>query len=112
MKVVVIGGGPAGMMASIAAAQSGDEVVLLEKNEKLGKKLYITGKGRCNITNDCDNKTFISNVCTNPKFMMGAINKFDTKATQQFCIENGLKIKVPINRSKFFKKCLIKIMWK
>lgn len=101
MKVVVIGGGPAGMMASIAAAQSGDEVVLLEKNEKLGKKLYITGKGRCNITNDCDNKTFISNVCTNPKFMMGAINKFDTKATQQFCIENGLKIKVERGKRVF-----------
>ena len=59
MRVIVIGGGPSGMIAAITAAQKGDEVTLLEKNEKLGKKLYITGKGRCNITNDCDNKTFI-----------------------------------------------------
>lgn len=94
MKVIVIGGGPSGMMAAIAASSRGDEVLLLEKNEKLGKKLYITGKGRCNITNDCDNKTFISNICTNPKFMLGAINKFDTASTQKFCTDNGLKIKV------------------
>lgn len=94
MKVIVIGGGPSGMMAAIAASSKGDQVTLLEKNEKLGKKLYITGKGRCNITNDCDNKTFIANICTNPKFMLGAINKFDTAATQKFCTDNGLKIKV------------------
>lgn len=94
MKVVVIGGGPAGMMASIVAAEKGDDVILLEKNEKLGKKLFITGKGRCNITNDCDNKTFIANICNNPKFMMGAINKFDTQKTIEFCEKGGLSVKV------------------
>ncbi len=94
MNVVVIGGGPAGMMAAISASKKGDKVILLEKNEKLGKKLYITGKGRCNITNDCDNKTFIANVCTNPKFMLGAINKFDTASTIKFCQDCGLKVKV------------------
>lgn len=94
MKVVVIGGGPGGMMAAIAASGKGDEVILLEKNDKLGKKLFITGKGRCNITNDCDNKTFIANICSNPKFMLGAINKFNTAAAQKFCTDNGLKIKV------------------
>lgn len=94
MKVVVIGGGPAGMMSAITAAEKGDEVILLEKNEKLGKKLFITGKGRCNITNACDNKTFIANICTNPKFMIGAINKFDTSKTIDFCKENGLSVKV------------------
>lgn len=94
MNVVVIGGGPAGMMSAISASKKGDKVILLEKNEKLGKKLYITGKGRCNITNDCDNKTFIANVCTNPKFMLGAINKFDTTSTIKFCQDCGLKVKV------------------
>lgn len=92
MKVIVIGGGPAGMMAAIASGQKGDDVILLEKNQKLGKKLYISGKGRCNITNDCDNKTFIANIATNPKFMMGAITKFDTAATQKFCEDNGLQL--------------------
>ena len=56
-RVIVIGGGAAGMMAAVAAAETGHEVVLLEKNEKLGKKIYITGKGRCNLTNNCDNET-------------------------------------------------------
>ncbi len=101
MKVVVIGGGPAGMMASIVASKKGDNVILLEKNEKLGKKLYITGKGRCNITNDCDNKTFIENIATNPKFMLGAINKFNTEATKRFCTDNGLKIKVERGKRVF-----------
>ena len=101
MRVIVIGGGPSGMMAAITAAQKGDEVTLLEKNEKLGKKLYITGKGRCNITNDCDNKTFIANLVNNPKFMLGAINKFDTQATQKFCTDNGLKIKVERGKRVF-----------
>ena len=54
MKVLVIGGGAAGMMAAISAAQNGAQVTLVEKNEKLGKKIYITGKGRCNVTNDCE----------------------------------------------------------
>ena len=101
MKVIVIGGGPAGMMAAITASEKGDEVILFEKNEKLGKKLYITGKGRCNITNDCDNKSFIANIINNPKFMLGAINKFDTSATQKFCLDNGLKIKVERGKRVF-----------
>ena len=62
MKVVVIGGGPAGMMAAITASKNGNEVYLLEKNDRLGKKLLITGKGRCNITSSLDIKDFIQNV--------------------------------------------------
>ena len=76
MKTAVIGGGPAGMISAYFRAVSGDEVVLVEKNEKLGKKLYITGKGRCNVTNDCDEEEFLSNVVTNPKFLMSAVKKF------------------------------------
>ena len=60
-KVIVIGGGPAGMMAALAASEVGHEVLLLEKNEKLGKKLYITGKGRCNITNSSDMENLFAN---------------------------------------------------
>ena len=69
MKVVVVGGGPAGMMAAITASENGNEVYLFEKNDKLGKKLLITGKGRCNITSSLDMKEFISNVPGNGKFL-------------------------------------------
>ena len=71
-KVIVIGGGPAGAMAAIAAAENGHRVTLLEKNEKLGKKLYITGKGRCNVTNSSDMETLLANVMSNPKFLYSA----------------------------------------
>ena len=67
-RVVVIGGGPAGMFAAIAAAENGHHVTLLEKNEKLGKKLFITGKGRCNITNSSDMDVLFNSVMTNRKF--------------------------------------------
>ena len=67
-KVVVVGGGAAGMMAAISAAQAGHKVTLFEKNEKLGKKIYITGKGRCNVTNDSDVESLLSHVTRNPKF--------------------------------------------
>lgn len=77
MKILVIGGGPAGMMAAITAANSKNEVILVEKNNKLGKKLNITGKGRCNITYKGDNEYFLSNIATNPKFMMSSINTFN-----------------------------------
>ena len=66
MKTVVIGGGPAGLISAYFRANRGEDVLLIEKNEKLGKKLYITGKGRCNVTNDCDEEEFLSNVVSNP----------------------------------------------
>ena len=68
-KVIVIGGGAAGMAAALAAAKEGAKTILLEKNEKLGKKLYITGKGRCNITNACDTEELFLNVPRNAKFL-------------------------------------------
>lgn len=80
-NVVVIGGGPAGLMAAAQSALNGNSVVLLEKNARTGRKLIITGKGRCNITNACGKEEFISNVVSNPRFLYSAINAFDTDDT-------------------------------
>ena len=93
-KVLVIGAGPAGMMAAGAAAESGADVVLIEKNARVGRKLAITGKGRCNITNFCDNETFIAHLTANPRFMYSAINRFSCYDTVAFFEERGLKTKV------------------
>ena len=93
MRVAVIGGGPAGMMAGIAAAEGGAEVTLFEKNEKLGKKLYISGKGRCNVTNDCETREFFLNVATNSRFLFSAIHKFSPQDTIDFCQSRGLNLK-------------------
>ena len=73
-KVIIVGGGAAGMMAAITAARNGNSVLLLEKNEKLGKKIYITGKGRCNLTNAGDNEDLMNSIVTNRKFMYGAVS--------------------------------------
>ena len=93
MKVAVIGGGPAGMMSAIVAAENGADVTLFEKNEKLGRKMYISGKGRCNLTNNCSPREFIANVVNNGKFMLGAINKFSPEDTLRFCDRLGLAVK-------------------
>ncbi|HEY8443485.1 MAG TPA: NAD(P)/FAD-dependent oxidoreductase [Clostridia bacterium] len=94
MKIAVIGAGPAGMMAAISAAQAGAQVLLLEKNSKLGKKLYITGKGRCNLTNDISPQEFLKNVVSNPKFLYSAINRFTPQDTINFFEQNGCPLKV------------------
>lgn len=93
-KVIVVGGGAAGLFCAGIAAQNGADVLLFEKNEKTGRKLLITGKGRCNITNFCDNEEFISNIPTNPRFMYSAINAFSTYDTVAFFEEIGVPIKV------------------
>ena len=93
-SVSVVGGGPAGLMAAYCAASRGREVFLLEKNEKLGKKLYITGKGRCNLTNLTAPSDFLENVVTNPKFAIGCIYRFSPEDTMCFFEEGGLKLKV------------------
>ena len=92
-KVIVVGGGAAGMMAAISAADSGAEVILIEKNEKLGKKVYITGKGRCNITNDSDVENLLKNVRSNPKFLYSAFYTFDSYRMMDFLEGEGLKLK-------------------
>ncbi len=77
-------------MAAGTLAERGFDVTLADKNEKTGKKLYITGKGRCNVTNECDGKEFLENVVSNPKFLMSAINAFDSYNTVDFLQKNGL----------------------
>ena len=92
-KVIVIGGGAAGMFAAIQAAKKGHQVVLLEKNEKLGKKIYITGKGRCNITNACDTEELFQNVMRNRKFLYSAFYTCSNYQVMDFFESNGLPIK-------------------
>lgn len=93
-KVIVIGGGPAGMFAAYFAAKNGHQVTLLEQNEKLGKKLYITGKGRCNITNASDMEDLFANVCSNPKFLYSAFYSFTNDQVVEFLESYGLPTKV------------------
>ena len=93
MKTVVIGGGASGLIASYFASAKGNQVVLIEKNEKLGKKLYITGKGRCNVTNNVGVAEFLQNVNTNHKFLHSSINAFPPSSVIDFFENNGLKLK-------------------
>lgn len=94
-KVVVIGGGAAGMMAAGTAAQRGHNVKLIEKNKLLGKKLMITGKGRCNVTNACDDvQNLINNVTTNKNFMYSAFYSFTNLDTMEFFKKQGVELKV------------------
>ena len=93
-SVIIIGGGAAGMMAAIIAARNGHSVTLMEKNEKLGKKLFITGKGRCNFTNAGDEEDIRQSVVTNPKFMYSAFKGFSNYDVMGFFDELGLKFKI------------------
>ncbi len=93
MKVVIIGGGAAGLMSATVAAKNGADVTLIEKNEKLGKKIYITGKGRCNVTNNCAVEEFLENVVSNKKFLLSALHTFSPSDTINFFETNGLKLK-------------------
>lgn len=93
-RILVIGGGAAGMMAAVAATKRGHHVVLLEKNEKLGKKVFITGKGRCNVTNAADIETLLANVCTNEKFLYSAFYGYDNQAVMDFLEQEGCPLKV------------------
>ena len=91
---VVIGGGASGLICAYFAAQSGKRVILLDKNERLGRKLRITGKGRCNVTNACDISSFMQNVCTNGRFLYSALSSFSPYDTIAFFEDHGLPLKV------------------
>lgn len=99
--VAVIGGGAAGMMAAIHAAYMGAEVTLYEKNDRLGKKLRITGKGRCNVTNDSSTEEFLQNVPTNPRFLYTALSRFSTADTMDFFEGCGVPLKVERGKRVF-----------
>lgn len=91
--VLVIGGGPAGMFAAITAAQQGKRVLLLERNDRLGKKLLITGKGRCNVTNNCDSAEILQNIPRNGRFLYSAMTEFPPKRIMDFLEESGCPLK-------------------
>lgn len=93
-KCIVVGGGAAGMLAAYSAAKNGHQVTLIEKNEKLGKKVFITGKGRCNVTNACDVEDLFKNVITNPKFLYASFYTFDNQAIVDLLHEYGCQTKV------------------
>ena len=93
MKVIVIGGGAAGMIAAISSAKNGNKVILFEKNNILGKKMLITGKGRCNITSSLDMSEFINNIPGNGKFLYSSFQNFTNKDIINFLKENGLEVK-------------------
>lgn len=94
MKVVVIGGGPAGMMAAITASKCGNRVILFEKMRSVGRKLSITGKGRCNITNAIDMSEFMANIPGNPKFLYSAFSEFSNQDVINFFSDIGVETKV------------------
>ena len=92
-RIAVIGGGAAGLMAAIAAAESGGQVTLLEPNERLGKKLNITGKGRCNVTNNCSREELLQNIPRNGRFLYGAFARFDSRDAMAFFETLGVPLK-------------------
>jgi len=97
----VIGGGAAGMMAALFAAQNGCRVTLLERNEKLGKKIYITGKGRCNVTNACDTDEFLRNVPRNPRFLYSALGQLSPQDLLSLLHDLGCETKIERGRRAF-----------
>ncbi|MBR5119593.1 MAG: NAD(P)/FAD-dependent oxidoreductase [Clostridia bacterium] len=100
-RVAVIGAGAAGMMAAITAAEAGADVTLFERNDRVGKKLRITGKGRCNVTNNCDNNEFLSNVPTNPRFLYASLSRFSTADTMAFFEDAGVPLKTERGKRVF-----------
>lgn len=100
-RVIVVGGGASGMMAALTAAENGAEVLLFERNDRVGKKLRITGKGRCNVTNDCDLNEFLGNVPTNPRFLYTALSRFSTADTKAFFEEAGVPLKTERGKRVF-----------
>ena len=100
-RVAVIGGGAAGLMCAIFAARSGANVTVFERNDRMGRKLRITGKGRCNLTNNCDVNTFLQNVPRNPKFLYTALNRLSPADVMELFEELGVPLKTERGRRVF-----------
>lgn len=100
-QVAVVGGGAAGLFAAISSARSGAPTVIYEKNSKTGRKLRITGKGKCNVTNDCAPDEFLKNVLRNPKFLFGALNRLSPRDTEEFFESLGVPLKTERGRRVF-----------
>ena len=100
-KVIIIGGGAAGLFAAISAAENGADVILFEKNDRCGKKLRITGKGRCNVTNDCSTEEFLQNVPTNPRFLYSALSVLSTQDVKDFFENEGVPLKTERGKRVF-----------
>lgn len=92
-QVIIVGGGAAGMYAALISARLGHQVKLLEQNEKLGKKILITGKGRCNLTNSCDTEGLFASVSTNPRFLYSSFYRHNSQDTMRLFTEMGLSLK-------------------
>lgn len=101
VRVAVIGEGAAGMMAAAVAAENGADVVIFEKNDRSGKKLRITGKGRCNVTNDSNNSELMASIPTNPKFLFAAFDRFSSADTKEFFEKRGVPLKVERGKRVF-----------
>ena len=93
-KCIVVGGGASGMLAALYAARGGARVTLLERNEKLGKKIYITGKGRCNLTNVAEETEFMGNIVRNPRFLFAALSCLNNNGVMDLFEGLGVKLKV------------------
>ena len=89
MDIIVVGGGASGLFFSLNASKKGHNVTVIERNEKVGKKLFITGKGRCNVTSDSDNKTIMNHIVNNPKFLYSALNRWSSVDTINFFSSHG-----------------------
>ena len=100
-KVIIIGGGAAGLFAAISAAENGADVILFEKNDRCGKKLRMTGKGRCNVTNDCSTEEFLQNVPTNPRFLYSALSVLSTQDVKDFFENEGVPLKTERGKRVF-----------
>ena len=99
--VIAVGGGAAGMMSAIAAAENGVKALLIEKNDRMGKKLAITGKGRCNVTNNCDLNTLMDNIPNNGRFLYSSLSQYMPGDTMEFFESMGVPLKTERGRRVF-----------
>ena len=109
-KVAIIGGGAAGMLCGVYAARRGHQVHILEKNEKLGKKLFITGKGRCNVTNDSDTEELFPAVMSNRKFLYSAFYTYGSRDVMEFFEEAGVPLKQSVETGFFRYRIIHQIL--